>query len=129
MTSENRPVQPRRSLCSCPLCAPTACTRRWTPARTSSAWTWRTRSRSIRKDEGRKLALPLFATGTHPQVEKMARINALSTLHGLKDLQAILETLAPPPALMVPKVKSAEEIQLLDALASTTPHARTSASA
>ena len=72
-----------------------------------------------RKDEGRKLALPLFAASTHPQVEKMARINALSTLHGLKDLQAILESLTPPPALMVPKVKSAEEIQLLDTLLST----------
>jgi len=72
-----------------------------------------------RKDEGRKLALPLFARNTHPHVERMLRINGLSTLHGLKDLQAILESLAPPPSIMVPKVKSAEEIQLLDTLLST----------
>ncbi len=79
-----------------------------------------------RKDEGRRLSLPLFAQDTHPQVERMLRINGLSTLHGLKDLQAILECLAPPPSIMVPKVKSAEEIQLLDALLSTslTKHIR-----
>ena len=72
-----------------------------------------------RKDEGRKLALPLFAPNTHPHVERMLRINGLSTAHGLKDLQTILECLAPPPSIMVPKVKSAEEIQLLDTLLST----------
>ncbi|MFH1044802.1 MAG: CoA ester lyase, partial [Pseudomonadota bacterium] len=72
-----------------------------------------------RKDEGRSLALPLFRNPTHPQVEHMARINGLGTLHGLKDLQAIIESDAPPPSLMIPKVKSAEEIQLLDTLLST----------
>lgn len=79
-----------------------------------------------RKDEGRRLALPLFAQETHRHVERMLRINGLSTLHGLKDLQAILECLAPPPSIMVPKVKSAEEIELLDALLSTslTKHIR-----
>ncbi len=79
-----------------------------------------------RKDEGRKLTLPLFAQATHPQVERMVRINSISTLHGLKDLQAILESLAPPPSLMIPKVKSAEEIQLLDTILSTaaTQHIR-----
>lgn len=71
-----------------------------------------------RKDEGRALALPLFGETSHPRVEKMARINALSTVHGLKDLQAIIESDAPPPAIMIPKVKSAAEIQLIDALLS-----------
>lgn len=79
-----------------------------------------------RKDEGRKLTLPLFGQATHPQVERMVRINSISTLHGLKDLQAILESLAPPPSLMIPKVRSAEEIQLLDTILSTaaTQHIR-----
>ncbi|HEU5284724.1 MAG TPA: CoA ester lyase [Burkholderiales bacterium] len=74
-----------------------------------------------RKDEGRALALPLFRDAGHPQVEKMARINGLATLHGLKDLQAILEAEAPPPSIMIPKVKSAAEIQLIEALLSTGP--------
>jgi len=72
-----------------------------------------------RKDEGRALTLPLFAAASHPHVEKMARINSISTVHGLKDLQAIIESDAPPPSIMIPKVKSADEIQLIETLLST----------
>lgn len=74
-----------------------------------------------RKDEGRTLTLPLFAQASHPQVERMVRINGLSTYHGLKDLQALIESSAPPPSIMIPKVRSAEEIQLIDALLSAGP--------
>ena len=79
-----------------------------------------------RKDEGRRLTFPLFAQQTHPHVERMVRINSITTLHGLKDLQAIMETLSPPPSIMIPKVKSAEEVQLLDSILSTalTQHIR-----
>ena len=69
-----------------------------------------------RKAEARELTLPLFAKVTHPHVEQMLRINALSTLDGLKDLQAIIESEAPPSAIMIPKIRSAEEVQLLDQL-------------
>jgi citrate lyase beta subunit len=72
-----------------------------------------------RKDEGRAAALPLFSEHTHPHVERMVRINALSTLPGLKDLQALAESDAPPPSIMIPKVRSAEEVQLIDGLLST----------
>ena len=69
-----------------------------------------------RKAEARALTLPLFSNPTHPHVEQMVRINALSTLEGLKDVQAIVESEAPPPAIMIPKIRSAEEVQLLDQL-------------
>lgn len=69
-----------------------------------------------RKAEARALTIPLFANSGHPHVEQMLRINALSTLNGLKDLQAILECDVPPPAIMIPKIRSAEEVQLLDQL-------------
>jgi (S)-citramalyl-CoA lyase len=72
-----------------------------------------------RKDEGRAATLPLFRDNTHPHVERMARINSISTVHGLKDLQAITESDAPPPSIMIPKVRSAEEIQLIETLLST----------
>ena len=72
-----------------------------------------------RKDEGRAATLPLFRENTHPHVERMARINSISTVHGLKDLQAIVESDAPPPSIMIPKVRSAEEIQLIETLLST----------
>ena len=69
-----------------------------------------------RKAEARALTFPLFANSTHPHVEQMLRINALSTADGLKDLQAIIDSNSPPGAIMIPKVRSAEEIQLFDRL-------------
>jgi len=74
-----------------------------------------------RKDEGRALTLPLFEKASHPNVERMVRINGLSTYHGLKDLQALIECASPPPSIMIPKVRSAEEIHLIDTLLSTGP--------
>ncbi|HWP46214.1 MAG TPA: CoA ester lyase [Candidatus Limnocylindrales bacterium] len=71
-----------------------------------------------RKAEARALTLPLFRNPTHSHVEQLVRINSLSTINGLKDIQAITESDTPPPALMIPKVKSAEEIQLLEELLS-----------
>jgi citrate lyase beta subunit len=66
-----------------------------------------------RKAEARALTLPLFHDPTHSHVEQLVRINSLSTLDGLKDLQALIECEAPPPAIMIPKARSAEEIQLI----------------
>lgn len=74
-----------------------------------------------RKDEGRALTLPLFKSSTHPHVERMVRINGLSTSDGLKDLSAIIDSDAPPPSIMVPKIRSAEEVQLIDTLLSSGP--------
>jgi len=74
-----------------------------------------------RKDEGRALTLPLFKSKTHPHVEQMVRINGLSTPDGLKDLTAIIESASPPPAIMIPKIKSPEEVQLIEALLSSGP--------
>ena len=74
-----------------------------------------------RKAEARALTLPLFADDTdhpadHPEVERMVRINPLSTLDGLTDILALNDCAAPPPALMIPKPSSAHEIRLYDAL-------------
>jgi (S)-citramalyl-CoA lyase len=69
-----------------------------------------------RKTEARALTLPLFRQASHAHVEKMLRINALSTPDGLKDLTALLECEAPPASIMLPKVRSAQEVQLLDRL-------------
>ena len=74
-----------------------------------------------RKDEGRALTLPLFHNNAHPLVEQMVRINGLSTPDGLKDLTAIIECETPPPAIMIPKIKSAEEVQLIETLLSSGP--------
>jgi citrate lyase beta subunit len=119
MTTLDRPIRPRRSLLFVPGLRPD---RYWKALDAGADIVCVDMEDAValpRKDEGRALTLPLFAQHTHPHVERMARINGLSTVHGLKDLQAIIETEAPPPSIMIPKVKSAEEIQLLDTLLST----------
>ena len=69
------------------------------------------------KDEARDKTLALFAdlpeTGG---IECMVRINTIRSADGLKDLSAITAADTPPAAIMLPKVKSAEEIELLDEL-------------
>ena len=74
-----------------------------------------------RKAEARELTMPLFKEDTHPHVERMVRINALSTPDGLRDLTAMIESDSPPPSIMIPKIRSAEEVQLIDTLLSTGP--------
>ena len=70
-----------------------------------------------RKAEARALTLPLFTDDTDfPEVERMVRINPLSTLDGLTDILALNDCAAPPPALMIPKPSSAHEIRLYDEL-------------
>lgn len=119
MTSTERPIRPRRSLLFVPGLRPD----RYFKALDSGADIVCVDMEDAvalpRKHEGRALTLPLFKEKSHPQVEKMARINAISTPDGLKDLQALIECEAPPPAIMIPKIKSAEEVQLIETLLST----------
>ncbi|HIA78506.1 MAG TPA: CoA ester lyase [Gammaproteobacteria bacterium] len=75
------------------------------------------------KDEAREKVLALFAL---PQaddgVERIVRINCLRTAFGLADINAVLATDTPPPALMLPKVMTADEIIWLDDLLSERGH-------
>lgn len=67
------------------------------------------------KAEARTKAITLFA---EPQaddgVERIVRINCLRSAFGLADVQAILDTDTPPPAVMLPKVMTPDEIVWLD---------------
>ena len=76
------------------------------------------------KDEARRHALALFE---QPQaddgVERIVRINCLRDTFGLADVQAVLATDTPPPALMLPKVKTPDEIVWLDDLLTERGHA------
>ena len=76
------------------------------------------------KDIARERALALFAEPqTDDGVERIVRINCLRDPFGLADVQAILETDTPPPALMLPKVKTPDEIVWLDDLLTDRGHA------
>lgn len=69
------------------------------------------------KDQARDFTLALFAKPeAGGSIERMIRINGLRTAEGLADLLAVIASPTPPPALILPKIKSADEIHLLDDL-------------
>lgn len=75
------------------------------------------------KAEARQKALALFET---PQaddgVERIVRINSMRERFGIEDVQAILTTDTPPPALMMPKVRTSDEVVMLDQLLTEAGH-------
>lgn len=69
------------------------------------------------KDISRQRTLGLFAEAQAGDgVERIVRINCTRTPEGMADLQAIVAGPYPPPAIMLPKVKSPDEIRALDEL-------------
>ncbi len=75
------------------------------------------------KDEARRRALALFE---HPQdndgVERIVRINSIRERFGIEDVQAILASQNPPPAIMMPKVRTPDEVVQLDCLLAEAGH-------
>ena len=75
------------------------------------------------KAKARKNALALFE---QPQaddgVERMVRINSMRERFGIEDVNAILATKSPPPALMMPKVRTPDEVVILDQLLTEAGH-------
>lgn len=75
------------------------------------------------KDAARANALALFAEPQNDDdVERIVRINSLRSTFGIKDVHAILDSHAPPPALMLPKVMTPDEVVWLDDLLSESGH-------
>jgi len=76
------------------------------------------------KAQARRSALALFE---EPQVddgvERIVRINSMRERFGIEDVSAILATKTPPPALMMPKVRTPDEVLMLDQLLSEAGHA------
>tara|TARA_Y100001934_G_C12351617_1_gene775692 strand:+ start:600 stop:1352 length:753 start_codon:yes stop_codon:yes gene_type:complete len=71
------------------------------------------------KNIARENGLSLFKNQLmSDEIEYVIRINSLQSKEGLFDIQAILNTTNPPPTIMVPKVKTPDEIRLLDDLLS-----------
>ena len=75
------------------------------------------------KAEARRSALALFE---HPQaddgVERIVRINSMRERVGIEDVHAILATKTPPPALMMPKIRTPDEVVILDQLLTEAGH-------
>ncbi len=76
------------------------------------------------KEQARKHAMALFAEPRADDgVERIVRINCLRSAFGLADVQAVLDTDTPPPALMLPKVMTPDEVVWLDDLLTERGHA------
>ena len=75
------------------------------------------------KAEAREKALALFEK---PQaddvVERIVRINSMRERFGIEDVSAILASKTPPPALMMPKVRTPDEVVILDQLLTEAGH-------
>ena len=75
------------------------------------------------KDLARERALALFS---EPQaddgVERVVRINSVREQHGLADVGAVLASDTPPPVLMMPKVRTPDEVVWLDDLLTERGH-------
>ena len=75
------------------------------------------------KAEAREKALALFEK---PQaddgVERIVRINSMRERFGIEDVNAILASKTPPPALMMPKVRTPDEVTILDQLLTEAGH-------
>lgn len=75
------------------------------------------------KAEARQKALALFET---PQaddgVERILRINSMRERFGIEDVNAVLNSKTPPPALMMPKLRTPDEVVILDQLLTEAGH-------
>ena len=75
------------------------------------------------KDAARRNAMAIFE---QPQaddgLERIVRINCLREAFGLADVAAVLAAPSPPPALMLPKVRTADEVRWLDDLLAERGH-------
>lgn len=75
------------------------------------------------KAAARRCALALFE---QPQsddgVERIVRINSMRERFGIEDVQTILAAETPPPALMMPKVRTPDEVVQLDDLLTEAGH-------
>jgi len=75
------------------------------------------------KAAARKNALALFE---QPQaddgVERIVRINSMRERFGIEDVNAIIASKTPPPALMMPKVRTPDEVVILSQLLTEAGH-------
>lgn len=114
---DSQPFQPRRSLIFAPGNRPEMFPKALTTGADIVCIDLEDAIAPQHKDEAREKTMALFET---PQaadgVERIVRVNCTRTPEGLRDLTAILETDTPPPAIMLPKVKSPDEVRAIDEL-------------
>ena len=123
MNTEERPVRPRRSFIFSPGLRPEMFPKAIASGADIVCVELEDGIAPKDKEEARHKALQLFET---PQaddgVERIVRINSIREAFGLADISAILISNTPPPALMMPKVRTPDEVIMLDNLLSEAGH-------
>jgi len=113
----DRPYQPRRSLIFAPGTRPDMFPKALASGADMVCIDLEDAIAPEHKDEARAKTLALFAERQADDgVERLVRINGLRTRDGIADLHALLASARPPPALMLPKIKSAADVEALDEL-------------
>ncbi len=84
------------------------------------------------KERARTNAMKMFADEAKARqagkladdgIERVLRINSIREAFGLADMQAVLASDTPPPVLMLPKVRTPDEVAIVDDLLSERGHA------
>lgn len=123
IASEERPVVPRRSFIFTPGLKPEMFPKALASGADMVCVELEDGIAPKDKDAARKNALVLFETPqANDGVERIVRINCLREAFGVADVQAILATDTPPPALMLPKVRTPDEVVWLDELLTERGH-------
>jgi len=111
----NQSVQPRRSLIFCPGNRPELFAKALGTEADIVCVDLEDAIAPQHKAEARERTLPLFDSAPPPDgIERVVRINCLRTPEGLADVHAFLDRRPGPPSLMLPKVRHAEEVRLMD---------------
>ena len=115
--SKDRAIRPRRSFIFCPGTNPAMFPKACATGADIVCIDLEDAVAPQDKDRARTETLALFADALpNPAVECMVRVNCTRTPEGMKDIAAILEAAAPPPALMLAKVKWPAEVSNLTEL-------------
>ncbi len=123
MNLEGRPVKPRRSFIFSPGLKPEMFPKALASGADIVCVELEDGIAPRDKEEARYKSLQLFeAPQNNDGVERIVRINSMHEAFGIADVQAILATKTPPPALMMPKVRSPDEVIMLDCLLTEAGH-------
>jgi citrate lyase beta subunit len=114
----DRPIQPRRSLIFAPGTRPDMFPKALKTGADIVTVDLEDAVAPALKPEARDKTIAMFAdrsaTDIPEGVEAVVRINCLRTADGMKDVIAVVDSPNPPPALMMTKVCSADEVLILD---------------
>lgn len=118
MSEQQKAVQPRRSLIFAPGTRPDMFPKALKTGADIVTVDLEDAVAPALKPEAREKTLSMFADRGPDEipngVEALVRINCLRSPDGIRDVAAIIDSPNPPPGLMLTKVRSADEVKLLD---------------